>query len=221
MLLNHVQQRPPNKPNMINIINTIKKTLYTIYTHIYSLSMMVPVFVLPMVVSQNATLTVSALDFNIGGTSTATVFSTSTLASTTLIEDTRAVRIDAYFAKNNLPLTGYGSAFVATADKYNLDWRLLPAIAMRESTGGKNVCPYGNVYNVFGWASCKVKFKSYEHAIDSVGAHLAGEIKSTASYYKDKTIPQKLKRYNSVIPSYTKDIYSIMDKIDDMELAMN
>lgn len=136
----------------------------------------------------------------------------------------KAAKIDKYFANNNLPLSGYGDIFVDVADKYDLDWRLLPAIAMRESTGGKFSCPGGSK-NVFGWHSCKTYFKTYEEAIDKVGAHLAGEIKSTSGYYKNKTIPQKLKRYNSVIPDYTQDIYSIMSKIEgqkvEVELALN
>lgn len=199
---------------MNKIQNSLKRTAFGLYTYVYSMSMMLPVFALPVIVTNTAS----------DSTSTPVLTISTNLASTTLIQsaevDDRAVKIDAYFAKNDLPLTGYGYAFVETADKYNLDWRLLPAIAMRESTGGKFACPNGNKANVFGWASCRVRFSDYEEAIDKVGAHLAGEIKSTSGYYKNKTIPQKLKRYNSVIPSYTKDIFAIMDKIDDIELSM-
>lgn len=204
---------------MKNLKNSIKFVAVSFYTYVYSLSMMVPVFALPIVINSAS---------NSDATSTPVLvinqLSTTSLASTTIIEDAetddRAVKIDAYFAGKGLPLSGYGYAFVETADKYNLDWRLLPAIAMRESTGGKFACPNGNKANVFGWASCRVRFVSYEESIDKVGAHLAGEIKSTSGYYKGKTTTQKLKRYNSVIPSYTKDIYTIMDKIEGIELAM-
>jgi hypothetical protein len=179
----------------------LKTIALGMYAYVYTLSMMVPVFVLPVVISN---------DLNIEASTT--------VATST---DSRAVKIDAYFAKNNLPLTGYGYAFVETADKYDLDYRLLPAIAMRESTGGKFACPNDKT-NVFGWASCKKTFESYEHSIDSVGAHLSGNIKSTSGYYKTKSIPAKLKRYNSVIPSYTADIYSIMDRIEGMKtLSLN
>ncbi len=129
------------------------------------------------------------------------------------VADTRAENIEAYFAKNNLPLAGYGEAFVETADKYDLDYRLLPAIAMRESTGGKFAC-YNDEHNVFGWHSCKTTFDSYEKAIDKVGAHLAGEIKSTSSYYKNKTVWKKLRKYNSVIAPYPDQVVAIMNKIE-------
>jgi hypothetical protein len=206
---------------MKNITHSLKYAIIGLYTYVYSLSMFVPVLALPIVITQNTA------NGAINGTNTATtqlVLSIDNLASTTLIDsaevDDRAVKIDAYFAQNNLPLAGYGKSFVDTADKYNLDWRLLPAIAMRESTGGKFACPNGNRANVFGWASCRVRFSSYDEAIDKVGAHLAGEVKSTSSYYKGRTTTQKLKRYNSVIPSYTKDIFAIMNKIENIELAM-
>jgi hypothetical protein len=184
-----------------NIKTNLKTIALGLYAYVYTLSMMLPVFVLPIIISNDIT----------DGASTTTATSS----------DSRAVKIDAYFAKNNLPLTGYGYAFVETADKYDLDYRLLPAIAMRESTGGKFACPNDKT-NVFGWASCKRTFDSYEHSIDSVGAHLSGNIKSTAGYYKTKSIPAKLKRYNSVIPSYTADIYSIMNRIEGMKtLSIN
>ncbi len=130
------------------------------------------------------------------------------------ITDNRAQNIDEYFAKNDLPLAGHGETFVKVADKYNLDYRLLPAIAMRESTGGKQACPYGNDANVFGWHSCKTKFSSYEESIDKVGAHLAGEIKSTKSYYGNKTVWKKLRTYNSVIKPYPDQVIAIMNKIE-------
>ncbi len=129
------------------------------------------------------------------------------------VEDNRAEYIDNYFAKHNLPLTGYGKVFVKVADKYDLDYRLLPAIAMRESTGGKFAC-YNDKDNVFGWHSCKTTFDSQEAAIDKVGAHLAGEIKSTKGYYGNKTVWKKLRTYNSVIAPYPDQVIAIMNKIE-------
>lgn len=135
-----------------------------------------------------------------------------TVAQQVVVDD-RAKNIDDYFAKNNLPLAGYGQVFVDVADKYNLDYRLLPAIAMRESTGGKNPCP-NDKDNVFGWHSCKTTFDSYESAIDKVGAHLSGNIKSTSTYYGGKSTWKKLRTYNSVIQPYPDQVIAIMNKIE-------
>ena len=57
-----------------------------------------------------------------------------------VIRKEKAEAIDAYFAKYNAPLKGYGMKFVVESEKNDIDWRLLAAIAMRESTGGKFAC---------------------------------------------------------------------------------
>lgn len=122
-----------------------------------------------------------------------------------------AEKIDAYFAKRNMPLEGYGAQMVAVAEKNNLDWRLLPAIAIKESTGGKFAC----ANNPFGWGSCKIKFKSFDHAIETVAMNLGGNNPNTERYYKDKTTVEKLHHYNnSVVPTYTKEILGFMDLIE-------
>lgn len=133
--------------------------------------------------------------------------------TTPVVVDERVQNIDQYFASKNLPLAGYGETFVEVADKYDLDYRLLPAIAMRESTAGKNACP-NDKDNVFGWNSCKTSFISYEQAIDKVGAHLAGEVSSTKGYYNNKTVWKKLRTYNSVIAPYPDQVVAIMNKIE-------
>lgn len=129
--------------------------------------------------------------------------------------EAKAAKIDAYFAQYDLPLAGHGMQMVLSAEKNSLDWRLLPALAMRESTGGKFICKDSN--NPYGWGSCKIHFDSFEEATDTVAAHLGGNMERTARYYANKTIEQKLKAYNSVIPSYTADIFSIMNKIEKMD----
>lgn len=60
---------------------------------------------------------------------------------------------------------------VTAADKYDLDYRLLPAIAMKESGLGK-VIPK-NSYNAWGWAIFTGKnsgaaFSGWEEAVDTV-----------------------------------------------------
>lgn len=122
-----------------------------------------------------------------------------------------AKKIDAYFAKRNMPLEGYGAKLAKAAEDNNLDWRLLPAIAIKESTGGKFACHN----NPFGWGSCKIKFKSFDEAIVTVGMNLGGNNPKTERYYKDKTTIEKLHHYNnSVVPTYTGEILEFMDLIE-------
>jgi hypothetical protein len=131
-----------------------------------------------------------------------------------IIRQEKAEAIDKYFTKINAPLAGYGMKFVIEAENNNLDWRLLPAIAMRESTGGIHACKKVS-HSVFGWGSCKISFDSIDESIETVARNLGGNNPKTSRYYGDKTIIQKLKRYNSVIPSYSKDIIRIMKNIHD------
>lgn len=87
--------------------------------------------------------------------------------------DGRAKIIEDFFKGYNAPLSQYSHTFIEVADKYNLDWRLLPAISMQESNGGKRVIK--NSYNPFGYGiygDLVVKFPSWEHAIERVGKAL-------------------------------------------------
>jgi len=126
----------------------------------------------------------------------------------------RADKIDAYFSEHDLPLAGYGLKMVIEAQKNNLDWRLLPAVAMRESTAGKNACR-NNFYNVFGWNSCKTNFSSYEEAIEIVARNLGGNNPKTVSYYKDTlALREILENYNGrAVRSYPDQVMAIMRAI--------
>lgn len=128
----------------------------------------------------------------------------------------RAQKIDTYFADRDMPLEGYGAKLVKAAEKYDLDWRLLPAIAIKESTGGRFACGY----NPFGWGSCKVKFKSFDAAIETVARNLGGANPATEQYYKNTTTKQKLHQYNgTVVPTYTAGVLKFMDLIDQVDLG--
>ncbi len=124
----------------------------------------------------------------------------------------RAEAIDVYFKERSMPLQGTGMAFVLVAEKYGLDWRLLPAIGVRESSGGKAACGY----NPFGWGSCKLhNFNSFEQAIEALGKNLGGANQKTARYYAGKSTMEKLYYYNgTVVPTYPDEVIAIMKKIE-------
>ncbi len=123
------------------------------------------------------------------------------------IPDNRAIRIDTYFSKRNMPLAGHGETFVAVADACEMDWRLLPAIAVRESSGGKRMMNN----NPFGWGGAMIPFESLEHAIEEVGRNLCGQNPRTARWYSTSSTRQKLYYYNgTVISSYPAEVQWIM-----------
>ncbi len=146
------------------------------------------------------------------------------------ITDTRAEKIDAYFAKWDLPLAGYGAAMVAAADKYGLDWRILPALAMLETTGGKNLCD--NVkngirnHNIAGFGGCSLYFSTFEACFDAVAKTISGNGENTAHLYAGKTIDEILKVYNppgtpGMTVGYHKKAVNIMNQIDGMQVDSN
>ena len=128
------------------------------------------------------------------------------------ISQEKAKAIDTYFRERSMPLEGTGITFILVAEKYGLDWSLLPAIAIRESSGGKAAC--GN--NPFGWGSCKLhNFNSYEQAIESIGKNLGGANSKTARYYAGKSTMDKLYYYNgTVVPTYPDEVLAIMKRIE-------
>lgn len=77
--------------------------------------------------------------------------------------DGRAETLALFFQKQNSPLTPYADEFVAAADTYEIDWRLVPAITGVESSFGKRI-PYCS-YNAYGWNNGDFKFGSWEESI--------------------------------------------------------
>ncbi len=89
-------------------------------------------------------------------------------------EDARSESIRQFFSNYQSPLEPYASLIVQTADKYRLDHRLLPAIAMQESNLCKKIIK--NSHNCWGfgiYGSKATTFENYPQAIDAVSKTLA------------------------------------------------
>ncbi len=88
-------------------------------------------------------------------------------------EDARSKIVENFFNGYKSLLADYGKLFIEVADKYKLDFRLLPAISMQESNGGKKVIE--GSHNPFGYGiyeNSVIKFASWEEAIESVAKGL-------------------------------------------------
>lgn len=88
--------------------------------------------------------------------------------------DARSQILKRFLANYKSPLEPYAQLLVETADRYNLDFRLLPAIAMQES----NLCAKipENSYNCWGfgiYADKVIRFDSYERAVETVAKTLS------------------------------------------------
>jgi len=130
----------------------------------------------------------------------------------------KADLIDSFFAKYDAPLEGYGMKFILEAEKNNLDWRLLPAIAFRETTGGKQMCKNPKApSNAFGWGSCKMGFLSIDKSIEHIAKSISGNNPKVKAYKIGMTSGQILKKYNpdSIIPGYSLQVIKIMNSINE------
>lgn len=95
-------------------------------------------------------------------------------------QDARVAAVADFFRKYNSDLLPYAQNVVTSADKYNLDYRLIPAIAMQESTLCKKAPK--DSYNCWGfgiYGKNLARFSNYPEAIDTV-------TKTLATQYKDK-----------------------------------
>ena len=103
-------------------------------------------------------------------------------------QDARVAVVADFFRKYNSDLLPYAQNVITSADKYNLDYRLIPAIAMQESTLCKKAPK--DSYNCWGfgiYGKNLAKFSSYPEAIDTV-------TKTLATQYKEKGLetPQQI-----------------------------
>jgi hypothetical protein len=113
---------------------------------------------------------------------------------------------------------------VAAADMYGIDWRLLPALAKLETTGGKNLCKNPKAtFNPFGYGSCTIGFDSFEESFYAVAKTLSGNGKNTSHLYKGKSIEEILEVYNPpATPGITKNYHGkalkVMEDIGNMQV---
>jgi len=94
-------------------------------------------------------------------------------------QDARLVAVKDFFKKYHSDLLPYADEVINSADKYDLDFRLVPAIAMQESGGCKNAPK--DSYNCWGfgiYAKRITKFDNYYQAIDTVTKTLAKQYKA-------------------------------------------
>lgn len=89
-------------------------------------------------------------------------------------KDGRIEVLEEFFERYDSPLAGHGQLIVDLADEHGLDYRLIPAIAMKESTLCKKIPK--NSYNCWGYGIYGKKvtrFENYAEGIDTVTRGLA------------------------------------------------
>ncbi len=116
--------------------------------------------------------------------------------------DLRAARLETFFRAYRCPQPYHIANYLRAADAYALDYRLLPAISVRESTCGSHAMRN----NYWGWGSRR--FDSLENGIDYVSWRL-----SSSPTYRDRPLRQKLQRYNPHA-GYAQSVEGLMKQVE-------
>jgi len=93
----------------------------------------------------------------------------SVLGDSVISKDARIEIVRQFFAQYKSPLEPFALNIVDEADKYGVDYRLLPAIAMQESNLCKKII--AGSYNCWGfgiYGTTVTKFENYPEAIETI-----------------------------------------------------
>jgi len=89
------------------------------------------------------------------------------------LSDKRIANLTEFLSIYHSPLAPYAQLFVTKADEYNIDYRLLPAIAMQETTLCEKTLPQAP-FNCWGWGiwgKRVTSFHSFTDAIDTISQY--------------------------------------------------
>ncbi|MBI2196690.1 glucosaminidase domain-containing protein [Candidatus Daviesbacteria bacterium] len=124
--------------------------------------------------------------------------------------DRRAEILSSYLAKFDSPLQYHAQDFIDAAETYQLDWKMLPAIAGVESTFGKQI-PGG--YNGWGWGvygTQAIYFTSWRDAIFTIS-------KGLREGYLDKGLndPYSMNRVYAASPHWGGKVSYFMQDLEN------
>jgi hypothetical protein len=119
--------------------------------------------------------------------------------------DPRISRLERFFHSYRCPEPHHVDAYLRAADDYGLDYRLLPAVSIRESRCGAEE---SDPNNFWGYHPGHQSFPTVEEGIDYVSRQL-----SEGFYYRGKTLQSKLFTYNP-LPAYPGEVQFIMRQIE-------
>lgn len=124
--------------------------------------------------------------------------------------DNKAQILADYLASYDSPLQYYAQDFIDAADKYDIDWKLVPAIAGVESTYGKFI-PGG--YNAWGWGvygNQALGFISWRDGIYTVTEGLRSNYLN-----RGLTTPYAMNRVYAASPAWGGHVSFIMQSIEN------
>lgn len=127
--------------------------------------------------------------------------------------DVRIGALQSFLTRHNSPLANHSEKFIEAADAHNLDYRLLPAIAMQES----NLCKKelaSAPFNCWGFGIYGTKrtgFDSYNEAIDQVAKTLSTKYIARGLITPEEIMTKYTPGSNG---SWAKSVQFFMNQID-------
>lgn len=111
----------------------------------------------------------------------------------TIYQDRKVDAIRVVLDRHKSPMADSAEAFVISAERHGIDYRIVASIAMVESGGGKNVPGNGqggSSYNAWGWRSGEGyrNFKDWADGIEYISWRLA------EGYGRDRLNPETMER---------------------------
>lgn len=123
--------------------------------------------------------------------------------------DDRAKILKKFLKSRNSPMTNDADKLVKIADKYNLNWKLLPAIAGVESSYGQMI-PQGS-YNPYGWNNGGAYFKDWSQASEIVASGIRTRYLPTG-----EVTPYKIGPSYAANPNWANHVANYMRQIDQI-----
>jgi hypothetical protein len=128
------------------------------------------------------------------------------------VTDTRAFRLESFLKRYNSPVSEYAHVFIEEADKNNLDWKFVAAIAGLESTFCQHI-PSGS-YNCWGWgiptgAQSGIAFDTFAHGVATVSQGLR------QNYFNKGLITvEQIGRVYAASPTWAIRVRFFMEQLD-------
>ena len=120
-----------------------------------------------------------------------------------LAQDARTAAVEDFLRSHSCPVQELAPEFVLAAELNNLDYRLLPVLAVLETGCGRQA----RNQNLFGWANGRKPFASFVQ-----GIHFVAQRLRLAPHYAGKTLVQKLQVYNRRA-WYRRKVLALMEKM--------
>jgi hypothetical protein len=117
--------------------------------------------------------------------------------------DPRIARLEKFFKIYHCPSPHHSVEYLRAADGYGLDYRLLPAVSIRETLCGVSEKQQNN-----HWGYHRESFTSIEEGIDFLARRLTRH-----PLYRGKAVRDILFTYNP-LPAYPEEVRRIMQQIE-------